>query len=122
MVEVTRREVLKGMSATVAGTLLGSRGGRAQGELRILGRPVEVAISSVSARTVRLSVIPLEADRPMPIPQDGSLVRETWEAPALRLRALRSSQRVPLGDLVVWFSPDDPRRDARGTPRAATSA
>lgn len=106
MVEVTRREVLKGVGATAAGMLLGARGSRAQEELRILGRPVELVVSPVSARTVRLSVVPLEADRPAPIPQDGSLVRERWGEPALRLRSLRSSQRVPSGDLVVWLSPD----------------
>ncbi len=104
MATITRREMLKGVGAAGLGALLNSRRRRAQGELRILDRPVELVISPVSARTVRISVIPMESGRPVPIPQDGSLIREVWEPPIARWRVLRSSQRVRSGALTVWAS------------------
>ena len=104
MATITRREMLKGVGAAGLGALLNSWGSRAQGELRILGRPVELVISPVSACTVRISVIPIESGRPVPIPQDGSLIREMWEPPIARWRVLTSSQRVRSGALTVWAS------------------
>ncbi|MFA0777992.1 MAG: hypothetical protein PVTTEEND_001706, partial [Candidatus Fervidibacter sp.] len=65
---LTRRDVLKSLGAMGAGMLWSARRGRAQGELRMRDRPVEIVISPVSARTVRISVIPMDSDRPMPIP------------------------------------------------------
>ncbi len=106
MVTLTRRDVLKGVGAMGAGMLWSARGGRAQDGLRMRDRPVEIVISPVSARTVRISVIPMDSDRPMPIPQDGSLVQAAWEPPVARLRSVTASQRVRAGALTVWVSPE----------------
>ncbi len=104
--KLSRREMLKGMGAAGVGALWGGGFARAQGELRIAGQTVELLISPVSARTVRVSLVPSGPGGPSPVPHDGALVRESWGPPVSRLRALTGTQRVRSGDLTVWISPE----------------
>src|SRR5438477_11159101 len=104
---VSRREVLKDVGSAGAGLLLGAHVVAAQdAALRIAGVPVEITVSSVSANTARISVVPLENGQPKPIPYDGSLVQQTWSPPAARLTTLARAQTVRCGDLVVKLSPE----------------
>lgn len=106
MRRIPRREVLKRFGSAGAGVLLGSQTIAAQdATLRIAGRPVEITLSSVSPRTVRLSVVPVENGKPQAIPYDGSLVQQTWSKPSARLTTLARAQSVRCGDLVVKLSP-----------------
>jgi alpha-glucosidase/alpha-D-xyloside xylohydrolase len=67
---------------------------------------VEIAVSRVSAVTVRLSVTPIVNGRPQPLPHDGSLTRRTWSPPTARITSLTRARRVRCGDLVVKLTPD----------------
>jgi len=73
-VSVSRREVLKAVGSAGAGTLLAGRLEAQASELRVCGRPVEITVASVSHRTVRITLAPLEDGRPLPVPLDGSLI------------------------------------------------
>jgi len=98
---------LKCFGSAGAGTLLNSplipRGQDAA--IRVAGRTVELAITPVSAQTVRLTVAPIENGKPQPIPPDGSLAPKSWPAPVARLRALPRERSVRCGDLRVKLSP-----------------
>jgi len=99
-----RRDVLKVLGAASAGTLLGARsegGERTDGtEIRVAGRPVEVAVEPVSPWTVRITCCALQDGRPQPITLDGSLAQSSWAPPIARWRTNRS-QTVRCGELTL---------------------
>src|SRR5262245_13653807 len=104
---LSRRDALKSFGAAGAGALLNSRAAIAQGAaIRVAGRPVEIAVTSVSAQTVRLSIVPIENGKPQPIPSDGSLAPQKWPAPVARLTTLAREQSVRCGELRVKLSPE----------------
>jgi len=104
---VSRREVLKDVGSAGVGLLLGVHIISAQeSAIRVAGQPVEIAISPVSANTVRLSVVALENGKPKPIPYDGSLVQHEWSRAAARVTTLSSPRTVRCGDLTVKLSPE----------------
>ncbi len=102
---MTRRQALRNVAAG-AGGLLAAQPATAQTELRIAGRPVEIALTSISPLTVRLAIQPVENGQPQPIASDGALVKEDWGAPAARLRSLAAPRTVKCGDLSVTLSAD----------------
>src|SRR5690348_10101683 len=57
-------------------------------------RPVEIAITAVSPQTVRLTVAPLTGGKAEPVPDDGSLVQQTWPRPGARISALAGAKTV----------------------------
>jgi hypothetical protein len=84
---ITRRAALKSVAAVGSGVLFGQRMIVAQDPpLQIAGRPVEIALTSVSKANVRITVAPIEDNKPSPVPLDGALVRETFGKPAANLR------------------------------------
>jgi alpha-glucosidase (family GH31 glycosyl hydrolase) len=111
--KIPRREVLKGAGAAAVAALLPRKAAAANATvaqsqslspLRIAGQDVEIQISSVSARTLRLSVLPLTNGRPAAIPENGSLVRSSWGAPVATLRGPLHDQSVKCGALTVNIS------------------
>ena len=73
---ITRRDALKQITTAGAG-MSSSRGiirGQAPGIL-IGGKPVEISVSSLSPSTVRITLLPLEASAPTPVPVDGGLAQ-----------------------------------------------
>jgi len=117
---LTRRDLLKrvgaitaGLKACTTGVVQGS-GNAAQGFLGrrsaereggspavlIAGRPVEIAITPISALTTRIGILAIDDGRVQAIPNDGSLVARTWPAPAARIRTLTREQTVRSGDLT----------------------
>src|SRR5438045_7648830 len=75
---------------------------RAQGNaIRLIRRPVEVARTAVTPRTVRISIAPIENGSPMSIPADGSLVDRTWPPPVARLRTIAAPQTIRAGDFAI---------------------
>src|SRR5215471_20964665 len=90
----TRRQLLK--AAAVGSGLIPSLTG--QSRLQAAGRDVEVQISPVSVRTVRLTILPAENGA---LPSDGSLVQSSWGAPVAKLRSLTGARTVRSGNLHI---------------------
>lgn len=102
--KITRRQALRSVAA--AGTLALSDVAAAQGgEVRIAGHPVEIALTSVSPRTLRITVRPVE-DAQKPFPTDGALVREEFGQPAARIRSAAAPRSVKCGGFIVKASGD----------------
>jgi alpha-glucosidase (family GH31 glycosyl hydrolase) len=105
--KLSRRKALKGIGSAGVVALIDARSLNAQeAAIRIAGHPVEIAVSQVSAVTVRLSVTPIVDGRPQPLPHDGSLTRRTWSPPAAKITSLTRARQVRCGDLVVKLTPD----------------
>jgi alpha-glucosidase/alpha-D-xyloside xylohydrolase len=74
--------------------------------LRIAGRPIELAVTPIDARIIRVSAVPIEDGRPRPIPHDGSLVREDWGSPIARVTSARGAVHLASGELRLEISPE----------------
>jgi len=66
---------------------------------------VEIAVTTVSARTVRISVLALENGKPQSIPTEGSLVEQVWPKPVARVSTLPRELTIRSGDLQVRLLP-----------------
>ena len=97
---ISRRRWLKrvGAGATILPQLQGQPAGLAIG-----GRAAEIQITPVSARTVRISMVPVESGKATPLPDDGSLI----SIPTAGMRSFRDarSQTLKAGDLRVQIAP-----------------
>ncbi|MGB6429233.1 MAG: hypothetical protein WBF06_01500, partial [Candidatus Acidiferrales bacterium] len=74
-------------------------------DLQVAGQICEVQITSVSANSLRLSVLPIARGVASKIPSDGSLVQTAWGAPVAKLRGQVQAQSVACGKMKVSFSP-----------------
>src|SRR5262245_12892325 len=85
---LSRRTALRRLAAAGAGALIAPRvvRGQTSAPMAVAGQPVEVAIASISATTVRVTVRPLGSRQPKP--NDGALVA------AAEGRALRGGPRA----------------------------
>ena len=100
---ITRRQALRKVATTSAGALAASRSAfPQQPDLRIAGRPVELAFTAVSSQTVRITAQAIENDAVQPIPSDGSLVKDSWGRPAARLRSLTGSRTLAKNECRQW--------------------
>jgi alpha-glucosidase (family GH31 glycosyl hydrolase) len=105
MKKITRRRALQGVSVAVADVMLTPDSAfSSEPEIRIAGRPVEIALTAIGLEIVRLTARPIENGQPLPIPTDGALVKEDWGKPIARLRNLAASRVVQCGGQVVRFS------------------
>ena len=116
---VNRRQVLKTMGGASAALLLpaSSQAGANSG-IRVIGRDVEVQLTSVTANTLRLTISPIVAGQVVEAPFDGSLVRNSWGAPLLKWRGEAAAPNVRCGELNVAISLDPLTfviSDAKGT-------
>src|SRR5688500_16563177 len=101
---IPRRDALKQL--TLAGAGLAFSGGIIRGQttpIVVNGKPVEILIASVSATTVRISVVPIDGSG---IPDHNALVTAAGGKPAGRRRD--AFQSIRAGDLTVSFSPNPP--------------
>jgi len=78
----SRRQMLRTMSAASAGLLVSQN----VSALGFGAKGIEIQVSSVSAHTVRLSVLAIDHGKVGTIPNDGSLTRSLWGAPATEIR------------------------------------
>ena len=112
---ISRRAALKRLAAigagfAVSGDALGGLIIRRRGrDIVIAGQPVEIAVSSVSPTTVRLTVRPLRNGQPAPLPATGELAEEELGTMSARGRTTPELVRVRVGDLVMSFADDPPR-------------
>src|SRR5215472_15472787 len=100
-----RRSVLKELLAMSAALLLPAKRLCARSLFGPASPEYQIEISSVSQRTLRLSVLPVSDGKTSPIPVDGSLVQPTWGAPAATLSDDWHAQTVKAGDLSVHITP-----------------
>jgi alpha-glucosidase (family GH31 glycosyl hydrolase) len=111
-----RREVLKAMGlACGAGMVPASlpadgrvRAARvaAADALCVAGQDAEIQVSTVSEHTIRLSVLPIVNSAAAAIPEDGSLVQQSFGEPAVKLRGAISPRAIPCGNLRVRIEPE----------------
>ncbi|MGB8655056.1 MAG: TIM-barrel domain-containing protein [Candidatus Acidiferrales bacterium] len=104
---ITRREILKDAGVACAGLLVPAGPANASQSApapSVGGDPIEIRLSSVSARTLRITILPDVGNRVAQVVSDGSLVQESWGAPVTRIRAVAPEQPVRCGDLRVRVS------------------
>jgi alpha-glucosidase (family GH31 glycosyl hydrolase) len=114
---VSRRDILKQLGTAGAGVLLAPHVIRGQSsDIIIAGKPVEIAVSSLSRTTVRITIVPIEGGKAAAVPVDGALVREDLGKPVAHARAAQTFTPVTAGDLVVRYTASPPtiHVDTRG--------
>jgi alpha-glucosidase/alpha-D-xyloside xylohydrolase len=73
---------------------------------QIAGHDVEIQIAPVSSNTFRLTIFPVENGKLGAIADDGSLVQQSWGAPAARIRGAVKAQTVKAGGVTIQIAPD----------------
>ena len=107
MKQPTRRDVLKQLGIAGAGIALTPTVIRGQGaDLMVGGQPVEIAVSSLSAATVRITLQAIAGGQPAAIPDDGTLVQGEWGKSIARARTGAPLASVKAGNLVVHVTAD----------------
>ncbi len=102
---ISRRAALLGLGATGAASVLGPASACAAAGLVVAGKPVELTITPVGDRIVRISLVPLEAGKPQAIPLTGALADFPALAPALRVTELSEPRVVACADVGVSLFP-----------------
>src|SRR5690348_8036285 len=109
---LTRRDALKRAAAIAAGAITAREAGlKARTAtltvtaLTVAGRSVEIAITSASASTVRVSITPLDARDLRPMNAANALAERDWPKPAARLTSARA-EPIRAGDLMLRVSAD----------------
>ena len=105
MPRIPRRDALKHLGVAGAGWVVS--GGVIRGHLAdivIAGQPVEIAVSSVSPDTVRITVRQIRSEGLAPIATTGALVQDEFGKPLGLSRTEESLPRVRAGNLVVRYT------------------
>ncbi len=126
---ITRRDALKRLAASGAVLALdGILPARLAGQLRgptadpivVAGEPVVIDVATLSAMTVRITVRPLRAGRPIPVPATGALAEVAAAPPAAGGgREPEALRRIRAGNVVVRYSAAPPTihvETRRGSP------
>jgi len=105
---ISRRDTLKRLSSAGAGVLSCSGLVKAalDSPIQIAGRDVEISLTTVAAKIVRISVLPLENGKPQPITQEGTLLEQEWPKPVARISSFGAEQTIRSGDLRVKLQPE----------------
>jgi alpha-glucosidase (family GH31 glycosyl hydrolase) len=98
-----RRDVLKGLLAASTGMIIPHQGAAAHDAASASGRQVEIQVTPVSACTFRLSILPVNEGSIAEILGDGSLVKQSWGAPAAKLRT-EPTNPISIGRLRLKVS------------------
>ncbi len=107
--KTSRRDALKHLGAASAGWLLAPSVIRGRSvDLMVAGQPVEIAVSSVSDITVRITVRPLQASGAIAVPDTGALVQDEFGAPIARGREAAALARLRAGSLIVRVTESPP--------------
>jgi alpha-glucosidase (family GH31 glycosyl hydrolase) len=111
--QMPRRAALARLGAAGAGAMLShalpavASGSDLTLPLQVAGREVELVITPVSDATVRISLLPIEYGRPVPIEESIVFPRDHWPEPAARMRSVpwwrpgTAPQTVSCGNLRV---------------------
>jgi alpha-glucosidase/alpha-D-xyloside xylohydrolase len=104
---VSRRQALKAIGAAGAGFTIAPVSLRGQtAPIVVAGKPVEIAIASVSPATVRITVLPIVGSAAQQLPSDLALVPAATGKPLQRVRTAFSPVRA--GNLMVRFTGNPP--------------
>jgi alpha-glucosidase/alpha-D-xyloside xylohydrolase len=100
---------LKTLGAAGAGLVVSGGVIRGQSaDIVIAGKPAEIAVSSVSQATVRITVRPLLGSAPAPVPVTGALEREEFGTVVSSRQPSVAFGRFRAGNLFVRFTDNPP--------------
>jgi alpha-glucosidase len=106
---ITRRDALRHLGSAGAAAAFGGGVIRGQdGGIRIDGRAVEIAVTSISAVTVRLSVLPVTPGQAGQVPDDGALAQVNAGTPAGLGRRAGQFKSIKVGSLRVRMTTEPP--------------
>ena len=101
----TRRDALRGMvSASTLALIEPASALLAESPLSVASAPIEITVTAVSQRTVRITVQAIKDGKAVPLVSDGALLDRSWGSPAARVRTLSGSRTVRAGDLRVTLA------------------
>src|SRR5688572_16427786 len=114
---LTRRQLLQQLGATAGAAMvpLGVIRGQ-EAPIMVAGKPVEIAVFSVSPDTVRLTVRPVDTGKPEAVPYTGALVADEFGAALGRGRTEAGVKSVRAGRLTVAFTDGPPTITISGPP------
>ena len=104
---LSRRDALKQIAAAGASVVAASGIIRGQAApIRMAGVPVEIAVASISASTVRITAAAIVGAGG--VPEDGALVKEAEAKPIARGRVADTFKPIKAGNLVVRYTAEPP--------------
>jgi alpha-glucosidase (family GH31 glycosyl hydrolase) len=102
---LTRRDALKGMiSAGAIAFVKPATALQQDSPITVSSGQVEIALTTISPKTVRISVQPVDGVTVSPLPVDGALEAEKPGQAVARIRSLSGSRTIQCGDLHVILS------------------
>ncbi len=114
---ISRRTVFKGIGASGLATFLVENvEANVDSPLHVAGQRAELAVTPIGESIIRISVVPLEKGRVLPIPDDGSLHPQDWGPPLVRLTDTRQSGSLSTGRWRLTMSLEPIRRSASRLP------
>ena len=72
------------------------------------GRPVEIVVASLTADTVRLTVLPIVENKPVSVPLNGGLAPPAEAKTAGTARSASGFKPIRAGNLTVRFTESPP--------------
>ena len=104
--QLNRRDVVK--AALFAGTMAIIKPASPQVPdlpISVVSTPVELNLTTISARTIRVTVLPLRDGIAQQVPSDGALVQAEWSPALAQIRSLSGARVLKSGNLIVSVSP-----------------
>ncbi len=103
----SRRDILKYAAAACTGLFLPEAGtlDAKTGVLSGSAKEIEINVTPVSARTVRLSILPVRNGQRSPIPWNGTLIQKSWGPLAAKFKGDFKPERIWCGDFRIRVSP-----------------
>jgi alpha-glucosidase/alpha-D-xyloside xylohydrolase len=107
-----RRKALQRLGVTGVGALLGTAlpaialEQASENPIRIAGREAELAITPVNAATLRISLLPIENGRAIPVQESLVFAQNRWHGSAARIRELTRARTVPWQQRRIQISAD----------------
>jgi alpha-glucosidase len=105
---ISRRGALKRLSAVASGAYFAGAFRGASADIIVGGKPVEIAVWSLSPTTVRITVSPIVDGTRTPVPVTGALIVDDKARPMARGIEASSVARVRARDVVVKFTASPP--------------
>ncbi len=105
---MSRRDAIKQLGALAPAAMLVARFGSVADEIIVAGKPVEIAVWSLSAQTVRIIVSPLVNGRAAAVAATGALATATPGRQSTAATRASQLRRVRAGNLIVRYTDGPP--------------